>query len=82
MQAAASKLVFTTSAVTVTAGVGSGTITVQRQDSYGNPNSSDPAITLTLSSTSSGTVTFNPASPQIVRTVLGGGYRLGLTRDD
>jgi DNA-binding response OmpR family regulator len=24
----------------------------------------------------------DPASPQIVRTVLGGGYRLGLTRDD
>ena len=35
--AAASKLVFTTSAVTVTAGVASGTITVQRQDQCWQP---------------------------------------------
>ena len=61
--AAASKLVFTTTAVTVTAGVASGTITVQRQDPYNNPNTADAARTVTLSSTSSGTVTFTPASP-------------------
>ena len=61
--AAASKLVFTTSPVTVAAGVASGTITVQRQDASGNPNTTDAARTVTLSSNSTGTVTFNPASP-------------------
>ncbi|HXI70589.1 MAG TPA: Ig-like domain repeat protein [Verrucomicrobiae bacterium] len=60
---AATKLVFTTSPVTVTAGVASGTITVQRQDQYNNPNNSDATISVTLSSSSSGTVTFTPASP-------------------
>ena len=61
--AAASKLVFTTTAVTVPVGVASGTITVQRQDQYNNPNTTDAARTVTLSSTSGGTVTFTPASP-------------------
>ena len=61
--ATTSKLVFTTTAVTVTAGVASGTVTVQRQDPYGNANTADPARTVTLSSTSSGTVTFAPVSP-------------------
>ena len=61
--AAASKLVFTTSPVTVSAGVASGTITVQRQDPYNNPNTADASRSVTLSSDSSGTVTFTPASP-------------------
>ena len=60
---AATKLVFTTTAVTVTAGVASGTITVQRQDAFNNPNTADANRTVTLSSSSSGTVTFTPASP-------------------
>src|SRR5205823_60425 len=59
----ASKLVFTTSPVTTTAGVASGTITVQRQDPAGNPITTDTARTVTLSSNSTGTVTFTPASP-------------------
>ena len=63
--APATKLVITSTAVTTTAGVASSSITVQRQDQFGNPDTTDGAITLTLSSTSSGTVTFNPASPQI-----------------
>jgi hypothetical protein len=63
--AAASKLVFTTSPVTVTAGVASGTITVQRQDQYGNANTTDATRTVTLSSSSTGTVTFTPASLSI-----------------
>src|SRR5207253_2938348 len=50
--AAASKLVFTTSPVTTTAGVASGTITVQRQDGSGNPNTTDTARTVTLASNS------------------------------
>src|SRR5205823_1216806 len=58
--AAASKLVFTTSPVTTTAGVASGTITVQRQDPSGNPNTTDTARTVTLASNSTGTVTFAP----------------------
>jgi len=61
--AAASKLVITSAAVTTTAGVASGTITVQRQDSFGNPNTADANRTVTLASTSTGTVTFSPASP-------------------
>jgi hypothetical protein len=60
---APNKLVFTTSAVTVTAGVASSTITVQRQDASGNPITTEAARTVTLSSNSTGTVTFTPASP-------------------
>ena len=61
--APASKLVFTTTAVSVTAGTASGTITVQRQDPSGNPNTTDANRSVTLSSDSSGTATFSPASP-------------------
>src|SRR5262249_3141088 len=56
--AAASKLVFTTSTQTFTAGVTSGTMTVQRQDAYNNPNTADATITVNLSSDSSGTYVF------------------------
>jgi hypothetical protein len=63
--AAASKLAITSAAVSTAAGVASGNITVQRQDLYSNPNTTDATITLTMSSTSGGTVTFNPPSPQI-----------------
>ena len=59
---AATKLVFTSTAVTTSAGAASGTITVQRQDANGNPNTADAARTVTLSSSSTGTVTFNPTS--------------------
>jgi hypothetical protein len=65
---AASKLVITSTAVTVTAGVASSSITVQRQDQYGNPNTTDTARTVTLSSTSTGTKTFTPASPLTIST--------------
>ena len=58
----ATKLVFTSSPVTTTAGVASGTITVQRQNSDSSANSTDTSILVTLSSTSSGTVTFTPSS--------------------
>ena len=63
--AAASKLVITSTAVTNTAGVASSNITVQRQDAFGNPNTTDAARTVTLASTSTGTVTFTPASVTI-----------------
>src|SRR5204863_1813658 len=56
--ASASKLVFTISAQTLTAGVTSGTITVQRQDAYNNPNTTDGTITVNLSSDSSGIYVF------------------------
>ena len=59
--AAASKLVFTTAAQTLTAGVTSGTITVQRQDAYNNPTT-DAAITVNLSSGSSGAYAFRDAA--------------------
>jgi hypothetical protein len=64
----ASKLVFTTSPVTTTAGVESSSITIQRQDQYNNPNTTDAARTVTLSSNSTGTVTFNPVSPLSIAT--------------
>ena len=61
--AVASKLVFTTTPVTVTAGVELSSITVEREDQYGNPNTSDAAILVVLASDLTGTVTFNPVSP-------------------
>ena len=61
--AAASQLVFTTSPFSVPAGQASSSITVQRQDPFGNPNTADATRSVTLSSSSSGTVTFNPVSP-------------------
>src|SRR5213075_2695501 len=60
--ASASKLVFTISAQTLTAGVTSGTITVQRQDAYNNPNTTDGTITVNLSSDSSGIYVFRDAT--------------------
>jgi hypothetical protein len=61
----ASKLAFTSSAVTATIGVASGNITVQRQDQFGNPVTAEGTRTVTLSSSSTGTVTFIPASLSI-----------------
>ena len=46
--ASASKLVFTTSTQTLTATVTSGIMTVQRQDAYNNPNTSDGTIPVNL----------------------------------
>jgi hypothetical protein len=59
----ATKLVITSSPMSTAAGVASSTITVQRQQANGTPVTSDPAISVALTSTSTGTVTFNPASP-------------------
>ena len=61
----ASQLVFTSAPVTANTSVASSPITVERRDAYGNPNTADAALTLTLSSTSGGTTSFSPASPQI-----------------
>ncbi|MEI6607825.1 MAG: glycine-rich domain-containing protein, partial [Verrucomicrobiota bacterium] len=58
----ATQLIFTSTPVSTTAGVASAMITVQRQDGGGNPLAVDPSITVTLSSDSSGTKTFTPAS--------------------
>src|SRR5205823_344226 len=44
----------------------SATSTVQRQDTSGNPVTTEAARTVTLSSNSTGTVTFTPASPWIL----------------
>jgi hypothetical protein len=77
--AAASQLVITSAAVTTTAGVASGNITVQRQDPYGNPNTTDANRIVTLSSSSSGLVTFTPASPL---TILNGSSTVVFTYTD
>ncbi|MEI6607411.1 MAG: hypothetical protein WCP35_19030, partial [Verrucomicrobiota bacterium] len=60
--AAATQLVFTSTAVSTWAGTASGAITVQRQDQYNNPTMIEASRTVTLTSDSSGTVTFTPAS--------------------
>jgi hypothetical protein len=55
--ASASQLGYTTPPQTITAGVISGTITVQQQDAYGNPvdvTGTDLALTVTSSNTSTG----------------------------
>jgi hypothetical protein len=77
--AAASQLVITSVAVTTTAGVASGNITVQRQDAFGNPNTTDANRTVTLSSSSSGIVTFTPTSPL---TILNGSSTVAFTYTD
>jgi autotransporter-associated beta strand protein len=57
--AASSQLVFTTSAQTIPANTPSGTITVQREDPFGNPNTADATLTVNLSSTSGSGVFWN-----------------------
>src|SRR5207302_964198 len=52
--AGASKLVFTTSAQALTAGVVSGTMTVQEQDQYGNVSITAETVNLSTSNTSTG----------------------------
>jgi hypothetical protein len=65
--ASVSKLAFTTGVqsftVGTTAGTGSGTITVQQQDSFGNPVTAGSSVSVTLTSTTSGTASFTPTSP-------------------
>jgi len=63
---AANLLTFTTPPLTVTAGFPSGAITVQRQDAFGNPVITNQAVTVELSSTSVGSVTFIPELLQIL----------------
>jgi hypothetical protein len=56
----ASLLAFTSPSFVATAGLLFGGIIVQQQDALGNPVTANQAIPLTLSSTSTGTVTFTP----------------------
>ena len=60
--AAPSKLVFTTAAQTLTAGVCSSIITVQTQDQFGNPSVETSATTIILSTSSGSTGTFSTSS--------------------
>jgi fibronectin-binding autotransporter adhesin len=62
-----SRLVFMPPPFTVTAGFAYGGLTVERQDAFGNPVTTNQAITLTLSSTSTGTATFTPNPAQILQ---------------
>ena len=50
--APATRLQFTTAAQSIPVGTISGTMTVQRQDQFGNPNTADASVTVNLSSTS------------------------------
>ena len=52
--AAASKLVYTTTAQTLTAGVVSGTITVQEEDAFGNVTTTAETVNLSTSNTGTG----------------------------
>jgi len=60
---AINKLAFSSTPVTVKAGATSSSITVQRQDQFGNPVTAESTRTVTLASDSIGSVTFVPASP-------------------
>jgi hypothetical protein len=63
-----SKLVFLTSPQTLTAGVASGTITVERQDQFNNP-ASDGSLTVDLSTTSTGGAFRNTADTSTITSV-------------
>jgi hypothetical protein len=68
-----SKLVFTTSPQSSTAGVSSGTITVQRLDQFNNP-AANGALTVNLTTNSSGGIFRNTAdSANITSLSIGGG---------
>lgn len=62
---AVTELVIISAPVTAAVNVASSTITVQRQDAGGNPNSTEGSRTVTLSSDTSGTATFTPSSVTI-----------------
>jgi IPT/TIG domain-containing protein len=64
----ATKLVFTTTAQTLTAGVTSGSIIVQREDASGNPTTSG-ALTLNLGTTSSGAMFRDTGDSTTITTV-------------
>jgi len=59
--APATNLVFTTPPQSISASTPSGTITVQRQDQFGNPNSTDASVTVNLTTTSGTGVFWNLA---------------------
>jgi len=65
----ASKLGFTTSAQTLTAGVTSGTITVQLQSSSGSPVNATSAVTLNLTKSSAGGVFRNATDTPTITSV-------------
>jgi len=74
--AAPSKLVFTTAAQTLTAGVCSAAITVQSQDQFGNPSNVTANTAVNLSSNSTGTAIFstnNTCSPSTSSTTISTG---------
>ena len=58
--AAASKMVFTNAPLTLTAGVTSGNLTIQLEDSFGNFATASTSQTISLATTSTGTVVFAP----------------------
>lgn len=62
---AATQMAFTSMAVTTALGVASSNITVQRQDKFGNPVTAEGTRMVILSSSSTGTATFMPASLSI-----------------
>src|SRR5258707_898956 len=70
---AATKLAITTAPQTLTAGVTSGTITVQIQDVAGNPVSPGVARTNTLSSTSASGVFRNMADTVTITSITNAG---------
>ncbi len=63
--AAASKMVFTNVSVTLTAGVTSGNLTIQLEDSFGNFTNATSPQTITLGTTSTGPAVFAPTSLSI-----------------
>ncbi len=60
--AAASKMVFTNTPLTLTAGVTSSNLTIQLEDQFGNFTNAGTTQTINLATTSTGTVVFTPTS--------------------
>ena len=84
--AAASNLGFTTSPQTTTAGVASGTITVQQQDAYGNavPAASNISVTLSTSNPSTGSFLETDGTTSLTNptTILTGDDSTSFTYED
>ena len=63
--AAASKMVFTNTPLTLTAGVTSSNLTIQLEDQFGNFTNASTVQTISLATTSTGTVVFAPTALSI-----------------
>ena len=72
--ATATQLVYTTTAQTLTAGVNSSTITVQEEDTFGNPTTTAETVNLSTSNTSTGLFKDNSTGATITSVSIASGF--------